>query len=71
MTEPTASAPSQLITDSEAAASPVDKFLNDRSAGSNRFLCWNHVVNVTKSFSSLICQLVVTRRFFSAMSDLS
>ena len=39
MADHTASAQSQLISDSEAAARPVNKLLNDPSAGSNGFLC--------------------------------
>ena len=39
ITDHTASAQSQLISDSEAAARSVDKLLNDPSAGSNGFLC--------------------------------
>ena len=73
MREPTASAQSQLISDSEAATRPIDKLLNDPSAESNRFLCWNHVVNVAKSFSSLIfstfCDFYMS--LSTVMSDLS
>ena len=60
MLDPIAPALSQLYLDSEAAARPVDKLLNDQLAGSNGFLCRNHVVNVAKSFLPLICRLVVT-----------
>ena len=58
--DPTTSATSQFISDSEAAARSVDKLLNDPLAGSHRFFSWNHAVNNAKSFLSLICQLVMT-----------